>query len=115
MQNAFHSDDGGFYQSAMRLHGTPVIRMTVEKLVIKRSRVSWEWTVWAVPGEWREPDIDWHGTAPSLLAAELAAMDAGIAMVASLTRREVHASRDPMVFNMAYAPTMNQYGGRLLM
>ncbi len=45
MQNAFHSDDGSFYQSAMHLHGTPVIRMTVEKLVIKRSRVSWEWTV----------------------------------------------------------------------
>ncbi len=42
-------------------------------------------------------------------------MDAGIAMVASLTRREERASRNPMVFNMAYAATMDQYGGRLLM
>jgi hypothetical protein len=77
MPVAFRTEDGSYYQTFLSRKRKKIVGLVIEKLLGRADDVAgWDWMVWTFAGQWREPDVRWHGTAPSLRAAKSAALNA---------------------------------------
>ena len=87
MRDVFHTDDGDFHQAVLALNRLVLVRLVVERLALKDDFADeWEWMVWPVRGPWDDSEAALQGRESSLEAAKQQAFDAGISMLADMTR-----------------------------
>jgi hypothetical protein len=89
----FQATAGDFHEGTLFLGGAPIIRLVVEPLILKRDAAAeWEWTAWPVPGPWREPTVEWHGTAASLELAKQRAIGAAMSLFTLMMDADAEAA-----------------------